>query len=173
MNSRFLKYTLVIISIISFSQAESEVTPKMSLLSCSKLLDHKFKERPAPELLSKLMLSCFITISNNQAQKIFHWEEKNSFPLESQEIEELIDLNNLNSIPEEELKIKSDSMNKLIEETTNQKNNLRRLVDIDDNDNAEDKQDKDTKDNIDIKDDDNDDNDDNKDNNNDDEDILM
>ena len=163
-----LKYILFFINILLFSQTELESSSKMLVLSCSKLISYKFQEKPSPEILSKMMLSCFIKISNNQAQKILNSEKKDSFPLELTEIEELININNLNQFSEEELKLKSDLMNKLIKETDNHNNNLRKLVEIDDNDNNEDKQNKDNKDDTVIKDDDDDnDNDDDNDINDD------
>ena len=103
----------------------------MMVLSCSKLINQKYKEKPKSEILSKMMLSCFIKITQAQAQKIFYIEENDSFLLKSEEIEKLLEINDLKKISEEEKKIKSDLMNKLIEEI--EKSNHRKLVE----DNAE------------------------------------
>ena len=116
LNFSILKYTIILINILLFSQTELETRTKMMVLSCSKLLNQKYKEKPEPEIFSKIMLSCFIKITQAQSQKIFYAEEKDPIPLKSEEINELLDTNNLKSISEEEKKVKSDLMNKFIEE---------------------------------------------------------
>ena len=126
-----LKYTIILINILLFSQTELEPRSKMMVLSCSRLLNQKYKEKPEPEIFSKIMLSCFIKITQVQSQKIFYAEEKGPIPLESEEINELLDINNLKEISEEEKKAKSDLMNKFIEEI--EKPEPRKLVE----DNAE------------------------------------
>ena len=131
LNFSILKYTIILINILLFSQTELETRTKMMVLSCSKLLNQKYKEKPEPEITSKIMLSCFIKITQSQSQKIFYAEEKDPIPLKSEEINELLDTNNLKSISEEEKKVKSDLMNKFIEEI--EKPEPRKLV----QDNAE------------------------------------
>lgn len=116
LNFSILKYTIILINILLFSQTELETRTKMMVLSCSKLLNQKYKEKPEPEITSKIMLSCFIKITQSQSQKIFYADEKDAIPLKSEEINELLDTNNLKSISEEEKKVKSDLMNKFIEE---------------------------------------------------------
>ena len=103
----------------------------MMVLSCSRLLNQKYQEKPEPEIFSKIMLSCFIKITQAQSQKIFYAEEKDPIPLESEEINELLNINNLKEISEEEKKAKFDLMNKFIEEI--EKPEPRKLVE----DNAE------------------------------------
>ena len=131
LNFSILKYTIILINILLFSQTELETRTKMMVLSCSKLLNQKYKEKPEPEITSKIMLSCFIKITQSQSQKIFYADEKDPIPLKSEEINELLDINNLKSISEEEKKVKSDLMNKFIEEI--EKPEPRKLV----QDNAE------------------------------------
>ena len=131
LNFSILKYTIILINILLFSQTELETRSKMMVLSCSKLLNQKYKEKPEPEITSKIMLSCFIKITQSQSQKIFYAEEKDPIPLKSEEINKLLDTNNLKSISEEEKKVKSDLMNKFIEEI--EKPEPRKLV----QDNAE------------------------------------
>ena len=116
LNFSILKYTIILINILLFSQTELETRTKMMVLSCSKLLNQKYKEKPEPEITSKIMLSCFIKITQSQSQKIFYADEKDPIPLKSEEINELLDINDLKSISEEEKKVKSDLMNKFIEE---------------------------------------------------------
>ena len=126
-----LKYTIILINILLFSQTELEPRSKIMVLSCSRLLNQKYKEKPEPEIFSKIMLTCFIKITQAQSQKIFYAEEKGPIPLEAEEINELLDINNLKEISEEEKKAKSDLMNKFIEEI--EKPEPRKLVE----DNAE------------------------------------
>ena len=126
-----LKYTIILINILLFSQTQLEPRSKMMVLSCSKLLNQKYKEKPEPEIFSKIMLSCFIKTTQVQSQKIFYAEEEDLIPLEAEEINELLDINNLKEISEEEKKAKSDLMNKFIEEI--EKPEPRKLVE----DNAE------------------------------------
>ena len=124
-------HSIILIYILLFSQTQLEPRSKMMVLSCSKLLNQKYKEKPEPEIFSKIMLSCFIKITQSQSQKIFYADEKDPIPLNSEEINELLDTNNLKSISEEEKKVKSDLMNKFIEEI--EKPEPRKLV----QDNAE------------------------------------
>ena len=126
-----LKYTIILINILLFSQTELETRSKMMVLSCSRLLNQKYQEKPEPEIFSKIILSCFIKITQAQSQKIFYTEEKDPIPLESEEINELLNINNLKEISEEEKKAKFDLMNKFIEEI--EKPEPRKLVE----DNAE------------------------------------
>lgn len=169
LNFSILKYTIILINILLFSQTELEPRTKMMVLTCSKLLNQKYKEKPEPEIFSKIMLSCFIKITQAQSQKIFYAEEKDPISLKSEEINELLDINNLKSISEEEKKVKSDLMNKFIEEI--EKPEPRKLV----QDNAEkdvnkdeiiDDNKADNQDDINVK-DDNEDGDDDNDNDND------
>ena len=149
-NFSILKYTIFLINILLFSQSELETRSKMMVLSCSKLINIKYNEKPESEILSKLMLSCFIKITQAQSQKIFYNEENDSILLTSDEIDKLLDLNNLKEISEEEKKINSDLMNKFIEEIENPKH--RKLVD--DNAEKEVNQDKIIDDNKEVKNDD-------------------
>ena len=131
LNFSILKYTIILINILLFSQTELEPRSKIMVLSCSRLLNQKYKEKPEPEIFSKIMLSCFIKTTQVQSQKIFYAEEEDLIPLEAEEINELLDINNLKEISEEEKKAKSDLMNKFIEEI--EKPEPRKLVE----DNAE------------------------------------
>ena len=160
-----LKYTIILINILLFSQSELEPRSKMMVLSCSKLLNQQYKEKSKPDNYSKILLSCFITISQSQAEKIFSTKEKDYTPINSEEIDELLDLKNLDKYSEEEIKSKSDLMNRFIQENENP--NPRRLV----QDNADNEANKDKIENEVIKDgdtkDDNEDKDDDDDETND------
>ena len=128
-----LKYTIILLNLLLFSQAQLETTSKLQVLACSKILNQKFKEKPESEILSKMMLSCFMKISQSQAQKIFNSLEKGSFPLKQEEIDELIDTKNLEENSEEELKYKSSLLNKYIQEIESPKDNIRKLEELDNN----------------------------------------
>lgn len=130
MKFALLKYILFFISIVLSTQSELESSQKLSLLSCSKIINQKFQEKPPQEKLSNHMISCFIKISQEQAQKILYSEENSLSP---DEIDDLIDIENLKNFSEEELKIKSDLIQKLIQETEDQNLNLRKLVEDDEN----------------------------------------
>ena len=153
-----LKYSIILINMLLFSQTELDPRSKMMVLSCSKLLNQKYKEKEKPEskIYSKILLSCFIKISQAQTQKIFYKEEKDSFPLKSEEIEELINVENLKKIPEAEIKLKTELMNKFIQEIKSPDENLRKLVEIENTEKEENKDNKDNKDSKDNKDDDED-----------------
>lgn len=125
-----LKYILLFISIVLSNQSELESIQKLSFLSCSKIINQKFQEKPSQEILSNHLLSCFIKISQEQAQKILYSEENS---LSSKEIDDLIDIENLKNFSEEELKIKSDLIQKLLQETEEENLNLRKLVEDDEN----------------------------------------
>ena len=167
LNFSIFKYTILLISILLFSQSELKARSKMMVLSCSKLLNQNQKEKSLPETFSKKMLSCFIKISQEQAQKIFYAKE-DSIPLKSEEIKELLNINNLKDFSEEKLKYNKDLLNKFLKEIESQ--NTRNLEEVD---NAEKKANKDdsgddNKDDININ-DDAENGDDNNDNDNDNE----
>ena len=139
----------------------------MMVLSCSKLLNQNQKEKSLPETFSKKMLSCFIKISQEQAQKIFYAKEE-SIPLKLEETNELLNINNLKDFSEEKLKYNQDLLNKFLKEIESQ--NKRNLEEVD---NAEKEANKDNsgddnKDDININ-DDAENGDDNNDNDNDNE----
>ena len=74
------------------------------------------------------MLSCFIKISQEQAQKIFY-EKEDSMPLKLDEINELFNINNLKDFSEEKLKYNKDLLNKFLKEIENP--NKRNLEEVD------------------------------------------
>ncbi len=127
MGFALLKYTLILLNILLYSQTELDTTSKMQIQSCSKLFNQKYPEKPDPEVFSKMILSCFIKITQSQSEKI-----SNSRPLDDEEIDLLFDMDYLNQKSEEELKQKTDLMNKFLKEIQNPKHNLRKLVDVDD-----------------------------------------
>ena len=160
MGFALLKYTLIFLNILLYSQTELETTSKMQIQSCSKLLNLKYQEKPDPDVFSKMMLSCFIKITQSQSEKILNSKESDTSPLNEEEIEALLDMNNLKEIPEEELKQKSDLMDKLMKEIESPKKNLRNLVDVDEDGKDQNKDLNATIDDKTIKDDDEDDDDD-------------
>ena len=123
LNFSIFKYTILLISILLSSQSELKARSKMMVLSCSKLLNQNQKEKSLPETFSKKMLSCFIKISQEQAQKIFYAKE-DSIPLKSEEIKELLNINNLKDFSEEKLKYNQDLLNNFLKEieSTNKRN---------------------------------------------------
>ena len=152
LNFSIFKFTILLISFFLFSQSQLESRSKMMALSCSKLLNQNQKEKSLPETFSKKMLSCFIKISQEQAQKIFY-EKEDSIPLKSEEIKELLNINNLKDFSEEKLKYNKDLLNKFLKEIESQ--NKRNLEEVD---NAEkeankDNSGEDNKDDININDD--------------------
>ena len=127
MGLAILKYVLIVLNILLYSQTELEAPSKEFAQSCSKLLKEKYPEKPDPQIFTKMMLSCFIKITQSQSEKI-----SNSRPLDDEEIDLLFDMDYLNQKSEEELKQKTDLMNKFLKEIQNPKHNLRKLVDVDD-----------------------------------------
>ena len=167
LNFSIFKFTILLISILLSSQSELKARSKMMVLSCSKLLNQNQKEKSLPETFSKKMLSCFIKISQEQAQKIFYAKE-DSIPLKSEEIKELLNINNLKDFSEEKLKYNQDLLNNFLKEI--EITNKRNLEEVD---NAEKEANKDNsgddnKDDININ-DDAENGDDNNDNDNDNE----
>ena len=152
LNFIIFKYTILLISILLSSQSELKARSKMMVLSCSKLLNQNQKEKSLPETFSKKMLSCFIKISQEQAQKIFYAKE-DSIPLKSEEIKELLNINNLKDFSEEKLKYNKDLLNKFLKEIESQ--NTRNLEEVDNAEKEANKDDSgdDDKDDININDD--------------------
>ena len=59
MGLAILKYVLIVLNILLYSQTELEAPSKEFAQSCSKLLKEKYPEKPDPEIFTKMMLSCF------------------------------------------------------------------------------------------------------------------
>ena len=114
-NFSIFKYILILINILLFSQSEIEARSKMMVLSCSKLLNQKHLEKSETETISKMMLSCFMKITQDEAQKIFNAKE-DSIPLKSEEIEELLNTNNLKDFSKEKIKFNKDLLDKFLKE---------------------------------------------------------
>jgi hypothetical protein len=128
LNFSIFKYILILINILLFSQSEIEARSKMMVLSCSKLLNQKHLEKSETETISKMMLSCFMKITQDEAQKIFNAKE-DSIPLKSKEIEELLNTNNLKDFSKEKIKFNKDLLDKFLKEIGN--SNHRNLEEVD------------------------------------------
>ena len=127
-NFSIFKYILILINILLFSQSEIEARSKMMVLSCSKLLNQKHLEKSETETISKMMLSCFMKITQDEAQKIFNAKE-DSIPLKSEEIEELLNTNNLKDFSKEKIKFNKDLLDKFLKEIGH--SSVRNLEEVD------------------------------------------
>jgi len=127
-NFSIFKYILILINILLFSQSEIEARSKMMVLSCSKLLNQKNLEKSETETISKMMLSCFMKITQDEAQKIFNAKE-DSIPLKSEEIEELLNTNNLKDFSKEKIKFNKDLLDKFLKEIGH--SSVRNLEEVD------------------------------------------
>ena len=128
LNFSIFKYILILINILLFSQSEIEARSKMMALSCSKLLNQKHLEKSETETISKMMLSCFMKITQDEAQKIFNAKE-DSIPLKSEEIEELLNTNNLKDFSKEKIKFNKDLLDKFLKEIGH--SSVRNLEEVD------------------------------------------
>ena len=128
LNFSIFKYILILINILLFSQSEIEARSKMMVLSCSKLLNQKHLEKSETETISKMMLSCFMKITQDEAQKIFNAKE-DSIPLKSEEIEELLNTNNLRDFSKEKIKFNKDLLDKFLKEIGH--SSVRNLEEVD------------------------------------------
>ena len=128
LNFSIFKYILILINILLFSQSEIEARSKMMVLSCSKLLNQKHLEKSETETISKMMLSCFMKITQDEAQKIFNAKE-DSIPLKSEEIEELLNTNNLKDFSKEKIKFNKDLLDKFLKEIGH--SSVRNLEEVD------------------------------------------
>ena len=127
-NFSIFKYILILINILLFSQSEIEARSKMMVLSCSKLLNQKHLEKSETETISKMMLSCFMKITQDEAQKIFDAKE-DAIPLKSEEIEELLNTNNLKDFSKEKIKFNKDLLDKFLKEIGH--SSVRNLEEVD------------------------------------------
>ena len=127
-NFSIFKYILILINILLFSQSEIEARSKMMVLSCSKLLNQKHLEKSETETISKMMLSCFMKITQDEAQKIFNAKE-DSIPLKSEEFEELLNTNNLKDFSKEKKKFNKDLLDKFLKEIGH--SSVRNLEEVD------------------------------------------
>ena len=127
-NFSIFKYILILINILLFSQSEIEARSKMMVLSCSKLFNQKHLEKSETETISKMMLSCFMKITQDEAQKIFNAKE-DSIPLKSEEIEELLNTNNLKDFSKEKIKFNKDLLDKFLKEIGH--SSVRNLEEVD------------------------------------------
>ena len=90
----------------------------MKVFACMNVMDKKYIRQNQPNVFSPTMLSCYLKITDTQIEQILHdfgaGVSLNS--LEQEEIDELTNVENLKSFPENELKKKSAELEAIIEE---------------------------------------------------------
>ena len=89
----------------------------MKVFSCMNVMDKKFKKgERQPKVLSPMMLTCFIRITNYQAQRVLSDFERGINSFEPEEINDLTNVEYLKKFSEKELKKKSAQLEKVITE---------------------------------------------------------
>ena len=103
------KDKLILLFLLSFISCELEEEDMIRAFSCLNIVTRNVKkdEDSQTKFYSPYMLTCFIKITNEQMKKIFSGieddkEDLNS--LEEDEIQQLLDVDSLQDIPEKELK---------------------------------------------------------------------
>ena len=120
-NTLIFKVTQLIILLLNLSlfiQSEIEDYSSTRAFSCYHLMNQNFKgkDEPKPTVHSPIMLSCYIKISEDQSQKILSTMESEEIPLEQNEIDELFNIENLKEIPQDEINLKKEELEKAIKE---------------------------------------------------------
>jgi hypothetical protein len=90
----------------------------MRVFACMNVMDKKYIKQNQPNVFSPTMLSCYLKITESQIEQVLHdfgaGVSLNS--LDQEEIDELTNVENLKSFPENELKKKSAELEAIIEE---------------------------------------------------------
>jgi len=90
----------------------------MKVFACMNVMDRKFGNQNQPNVFSPIMLSCYLKITDAQIEQVLHdfGAGVPSNSLDQDEIDELANVENLKSFPEDELKKKSAELETIIEE---------------------------------------------------------
>ena len=106
----FLNILITLFPIIS-SQFDD---PNLSkIIACMSILHQEIKaEEVDPNIYSAMMLKCYISISESQSRSALSSMEKGQHSLSKSEINRLLDYDSLKDMPQNELKIKSNELEK-------------------------------------------------------------
>ena len=106
----FLNILITLFPIIS-SQFDD---PNLSkIIACMSILHQEIKAEEAdPNIYSAMMLKCYISISESQSRSILLSMETGQNSLSKSEINRLLDYDSLKDMPQNELKIKSNELEK-------------------------------------------------------------
>jgi hypothetical protein len=89
----------------------------LKALSCVAIVTHNFKNgEGAPKYYSPIVLSCFMKITEEQAQSVLAGIENGEISLTQDEIGELTNVESLKDFPEGEIKQKSELLESAMRE---------------------------------------------------------
>ena len=114
-NQEFFLFSIFILNLISFIICQFENDSMSKAIACMTVINLKFKgSEPDPSLYSTMMLKCFITIKDSQSQKLLLGMETGSSSLSKKEIDKLTDYESLRDMNPNELRRKSQELEKAI-----------------------------------------------------------
>ena len=104
-----LNLIVILLNIFLFILCQTDEESTLKAFSCINVITQKFKgEKPEPSVFSPLMLSCFIKITKEQAQKILSDVREGKNSITNDDINKLTNIENLKGISVDELKKQSN-----------------------------------------------------------------
>ena len=116
-NTKLVLLEIFLLNLFFSINAKYDELAALKALSCVSIVTQKYhKGEDEPNSYSPIVLSCYIKITEEQAQRAIGSLEDGEIPLEPYEIDELTDVKSLKDIPENELMKKSEELENTIRE---------------------------------------------------------
>ena len=114
-HQKFSLFVILLINFISLIISQFENDSMSKAIACMSVISQKYKgSEPDPSIYSTMMLKCFITIKDSQSKKILLGIETGSGSLSKSEIDKLTDYESLKDMNPNELRKKSQELEKAI-----------------------------------------------------------
>ena len=114
-HQNFSLFVILLINFISLIISQFENDSMSKAIACISVISQKYKgKEPDPSIYSTMMLKCFITIKDSQSKKILLGIETGSGSLSKSEIDKLTDYESLKDMNPNELRKKSQELEKAI-----------------------------------------------------------
>ena len=115
LNDKLTLFIFLLLNLLSYIQSQLDDLAAIKALSCVSIVTQKYKKgQDEISSYSPYVLTCFIKITEEQAQRVLSSLEEGINPLDSEELEELTDVNSLRDIPQDEIKEKSELLENTI-----------------------------------------------------------
>ena len=114
-HQKFSLFVILLINFISLIISQFENDSMSKAIACMSVISQKYKgKEPDPSIYSTMMLKCFITIKDSQSKKLLLGIETGSGSLSKSEIDKLTDYESLKDMNPNELRKKSQELEKAI-----------------------------------------------------------
>ena len=117
---KYMLWLLLLLDLFLLVHSHMEDEDAMKVLCCINIITSKNlkTEGPEPNYYSPKVLACFFNIKKEQVQKILYSleNEEEEEPLSLEELKEITDIDSLKYYSEEEIKKKSEELNRIVKE---------------------------------------------------------